>query len=126
MAIPDDYREHALGVLAELKAIHADMERLMDAIGEKRSFTPEETEQLRADLKALKERLARGAKYGTADGEGRIPTQVESAFFAGAVKKASAFIGINANSRPGQDWFSRLYGVQVDIGHAIAELEAEL
>ena len=123
MSHADEEKRHARDVLAELRGIEADIESLVEAVGDTRHFSPERTEELRGALKLLKERLQRGAATGTASGDRRVPSRVEATFFQPAVSKASAFIGLRTNSRPGPEWMDKLYGISVDIGHAAADLQ---
>lgn len=127
VSISDADRAHAQHVAAEMDALHAAMESLIRKIGDRRTIPHEEVEQLRLELAELKERLERGARYGTVDGAKRPQSPWESAYFAPAVSKAKAFLGIRSNSHPTTaGWVGQLTGAQLDIGMPLANLKAEL
>ncbi|GAA3928705.1 hypothetical protein [Luteimonas lutimaris] len=123
MSISDMERMHVLEVVAEMEAIHAAMDDLMNKIGDRRAIPRDEVEQLQDELAAIRSRLDRGAKYGTVDGAKRAQSPIESAYFAGAVFQAKANLGIRVNSHPIQSgWIGRLIGASADIGMPLANL----
>ena len=120
----DPAREHATEIIQALRVFARDTRELMDAIAD-RSFIPrEEVMELQAKLKDLKGRLKQAAKRGTVDGSRRPLTHQESAFFQPAVQSAAVNCSVAVNTHPiKSNWFSDLYGMEIDIQHLLGQLE---
>jgi hypothetical protein len=116
-------RAEAQRVADALRRFRDRLEEIMTLI-DKKTLSRDETEQARALLQSLKADLKRAAHDGKIDAGRGLPNYFERDFFAPAVRAASANLNARVNTHPlNSNWYSNLYGVQVDIGHPLANLE---
>lgn len=106
-----------------LESYSIKIKKLMELVKNSATMAPANVEEARTQLANLKSCLKRDYKLrGTNEGQTRM-TQVEVAIFAPAVSQAFADLHVSVNSRPTKRWFSELYGIQITIRHALAEVE---
>jgi hypothetical protein len=111
-------------VIETMRSFKAQIERILVALEGKRSVTPQEKEELQRLLKSLKNGLKESAKYGTVSGKKQTRNHFEQAYFMPAVFAAAAHFNIAVNSHPiKSNWYSCLYGVEMDINHLLYQLE---
>lgn len=103
-----------------LRSYDAEVEGLMNLVGDKSQLTPERVELARNQLKSLKVCLEQDCKRQSSE---MVLTQPEYAVYMPAIRQARADLTISAASRPSTEWFDKLYGVQITLRHAIAQLE---
>ena len=116
-------KKEALMVIKALQKYEADINSLMEILGEKKSLTPRVKSECQDKFKKLKENLKLAAKFGTVDGTKRVLTHYESAYFQPAVSSASVNCNVAVNSHPiKSNWFSCLYGMDIDITHILSQL----
>lgn len=113
-------------VIVELQDIADMIDGLVERIGDRRAIPPQEVEDMQAELALLKQRLERGARYGTVDGMKRPQSRWESAYFSGPVSKGLAYFGIRANSHPIKaDWIGKLTGLEAEFRMPLSNLRAD-
>lgn len=122
--MPRSDQAEAAEVIEALRVYARDIRELMDAIGGRASIPREEVRELQAKFKDLKGRLKEAARVGTVDGSKRELTHFESAFFQPAVHSAAVNCLVAVNTHPlKSNWFSVLYGMEIDIKHLLSQLE---
>ena len=92
----------------------------MSLVGDKSQLTPERIELARNQLKNLKVCLEQDCRRQSTE---IVLTQPEHAVYMPAIRQTRADLTISAASRPSAEWFDNLYGVQITLRHAIAQLE---
>lgn len=123
MPIIED-EDQARMVIESLRSFQADIQEIMNPLGDKNSVSMDEKLTLQVLLTSLKERLKAASKTGTVDGSKRPLTPYEQAYFEPAVSSAIANCNIAVNSHPiKSNWFSCLYGMEMDITHLLYQLE---
>jgi thioredoxin-like negative regulator of GroEL len=116
-------RAEAQKVADALRRFHDRLEEIMTLI-DKKTLSRGEVEDARALLQSLKADLKRAAHDGKIDTRRGLPNAFERNFFEPAVRAASANLTARVNAHPhNSNWFSCLYGVQMDISHPLANLE---
>lgn len=103
-----------------LRSYDAEVEELMALVNDPSTLTPDLIEEARGRLKNLKACLERDRKRQNSEVS---LTHPEQAVYMPAITQARADLLISAASRPSREWFSNLYGVQVTLRHALAQLE---
>lgn len=119
------YLQEARAILAELRRIQGEFEKLMsagDRLANSRSY---EVEEVRVRLAELKVYLKERSSNPTIDGHKRAATILESAFFDPAVRSASAHFRLRVNA-PASQWVSGLYEASSDISYYVFQLEAHI
>lgn len=117
-------RQQAIAVILALRVFRDDIRQLMNAIADRSSISRDEKGDLQAKFKDLKGRIKRASRVGTVDGEKRPLSQFESAYFQPATQSASANCLVAVNTDPiRSDWYSCLYGMEMDIEHLLGQLE---
>lgn len=105
-----------------LESYAAEIDELMALVNDAATMTPAKVEEARTQLSNLKSCLKQDYKRrDTNDGRAKM-TEVEAAIFAPAVHQAFADLHVPVNSRPSEQWFSELYGIQINIHHALDSL----
>jgi hypothetical protein len=117
-------KREAKDVILALRIFANDIRELMDAIADRTSISRDEKEDLQSKFKDLKARLKVAGNLGTVDGTKRPLTRFESAFFQPATHSASVNCLVAVNTHPiRSNWFSCLYGMEIDIQHMLGQLE---
>jgi hypothetical protein len=106
-----------------LESYSAEIEELMELVKDSALLTPAQIDEARAQLANLKSCLKRDYKLrDTIEGRAKM-SEVEAAIYTPAVHQAFADLSISVNSRPGNEWFSELYGIQITIRDALTSLD---
>lgn len=106
-----------------LESYSSEIAELMELVKDSGSLTPAQIDEARTQLANLKSCLKRDYKLrDTNEGRAKM-AEVEAAIYAPAVHQAFADLSISVNSRPGNEWFSELYGTQITIRDALASLD---
>lgn len=117
---------HAQDVIHALRTYKNRITEIMDLIGEKSTVSTAEKAHLQELLAALKQDIKTAAKQGTISKTQRQQSQIESAYFEPAVRSAAANFTVATNSHPiASDWLSCLYGLEMDIGTLLDQLERQ-
>lgn len=103
-----------------LRSYDAEIEELMELVDGSSALTAEGIAEARERLKNLKACLERDIKR---QNSGVALTHPEQAVYMPAIMQARADLLVSAASRPSDEWFSNLYGVQITIHHALEQLE---
>lgn len=108
----------------ELRRLHENIDGLMRDTGDKRRFSDDEVALLQARLRSAKEEIKAAAKNGTISRKREPLSELESAFFEPAIRKAAArfSLAINANPRT-TNWVSGLYDVAGELSYMLYNLE---
>lgn len=105
-----------------LESYAAEIEDLMKLADGAGTMLPTKIEGARIQLRNLKDCLRRDHQLrGTKDGRAMM-TQVEATIFAPAIHQVLADLQVSVSSHPSRQWLSELYGVQITIKNALAEL----
>jgi hypothetical protein len=116
-------RADAQAVAHALRGFRDRLEEIMILI-DKPALSRDETERARALLRSLKDDLKRAVHDGKVEPRRGPSNYFEQTFFEPAVRQASANLRAAVNTDPlRSNWFSCLYGVQIDISHPLANLE---
>lgn len=109
-------------VVDRLKAYKKQFDDLL-ALLENQPLQRNDKSKAQQMLKTLKDALASDYKAGdTNRGQERM-TEAERHYFHPAVHEAFAEIHVRWNTVPNDQWFSELYGAQINITHMLHQLE---
>ena len=103
----NDEKQGVIDRLLAYKKQFDDLLALLDGI----PLGREGTDRARQLLKGLKDGLRRDS-------------DVEIPYFGSAVRQALAEIHVAWNGAPSGEWFSELYGAQINITHALHQLKS--
>jgi hypothetical protein len=112
--------------LERLDGFIREINDLMSLIGERRVLLGEDREQAADMLTRLKSRLE-GEYRRTSTKKGHESlNEVEQAYYAPAVHKASACLRIRVSSVPGARWIEDLYSAWIDLTFMASQLREQL
>jgi hypothetical protein len=119
-------KKEALQIIRALKEYEAEINCLMEMIGDKKFLAPHKKSECQSKFKNLKESLKLAAKIGTVDGVKRVLTDYESAYFQPAVNSAFVNCNVAVNSHPiKSNWFSCIYDMNIDISDMLSQLAVQ-
>lgn len=105
-----------------LQSYADEIDELMELVKEVNSMKPDQIEKAKELLANLKSCLKQDCKLRDTNKGREKMSDVEAAIYAPAVHQALVDLGITSNSRPNKEWFSKLYGIQITIRHALESL----
>lgn len=108
---------------AALQGYDDEIKEIMQIVEEPHALTHFQIEEARTLLANLKDCLKRDVARRRSDVGRRQMSKVEAAIFEPAVHQAHVDLRIRLNSRPSREWYSQLYGAQLTIRHALANLK---
>lgn len=111
-------------VIRRLRTYRDDIQAAIDLIGNKRTLTPAERDEIRGRFSSLKERLRADRDAGaTVRGEAEL-NETERRYFQPAVMRAAVSLSAAVNTNPlTSDWFGQLYSARMDINQFLLQLE---
>lgn len=123
--VVEDLDTHELHSIREkLTGFDVRCETIMSLLGDKKHLLREDRAHVEELYRSLKDDLKRAAALGTVRGEKRPLTDAEEGLYAPAVRAAALALAPPVNSNPiTSDWYSALYGAQIEFAHYMPKLE---
>lgn len=110
----------------KLASIRDEINALINFIGDRHFVSGPDRTRAREMLTNLKRRLeGEYRRTSTIKGHASL-NQIEKAYYAPAVHKASASFQVRTNSIPGATWISDLYSARIDITFPLDQLYEQL
>ncbi len=107
-----------------LRAYKDRCEEILQLLGEKRSLSLGEREQIVALYAALKDDLKAAAKHGTLSKSRRQQTRAETCFFDPAVRRAVLNLRPATNTNPiSSHWFSAVFEAQSEFSYWLHNMD---
>ena len=113
-------------VIAALRSLEAQINEIMERIGERRTISPSEKAELQAKLATLKADIKAAAKLNKVHDDRLPQTETERHYFEPALRGAVANFRVATNSHPiTSNWHGCLYDVRIDINYFLYQLEKQ-
>lgn len=110
-------------VFSKLRKFEEHITQILDQIGDKRSITDQEKEQLQRSYRTLKSDLSREVKRSETIVGSESLSEFESAYLIPAVSQAIGELVAATNSHPiNSDWYSQLYAARIDLQFFLRQL----
>ena len=113
-------------VRTALVYFHKRADELFDRLGDKKSLSLAEREEITLAYAKLKTDLKDAARRGTV-GRGAAQNQAEQLYFEPAVRAAALALRPSTNSNPiASNWASALYDVCLELSYAVNQIEKDI
>ena len=112
--------------LTKLEALKAQIDAIMELIGEQRRLYPPQKEQAQDMLRGVKDELSAEYRRTRTSRARADMDSIEATCYAPAIRDAYVHLEIRTNSVPGTVWIHDLYEVAMDLEFAIRPLREKL